>query len=87
MSIEKQRRAIDRIDAQIVKLLNERTEHVLQTADRMLLCKVSSWFMGVNSNLEGRDQRHFMLYAGGLPYYRERCAEIAENDYEGFTIV
>ena len=63
------------------------TEHVHQTADRMLLSKVSSWFMGVNSNLEGRDQRHFMLYAGGLPYYRERCAEIAENDYEGFTIV
>ena len=30
MSIEKQRKAIDRIDAQIVKLLNERTEHVLQ---------------------------------------------------------
>ena len=63
------------------------TEHVHQTADRMLLSKVSSWFMGVNSNLEGRAQRHFMLYAGGLPYYRERCAEIAENDYEGFTIV
>ena len=30
MSIEKQRKAIDRIDAQIVNLLNERTEHVLQ---------------------------------------------------------
>jgi len=30
MSIEKQRKAIDEIDAQIVKLLNDRTKHVLE---------------------------------------------------------
>lgn len=60
------------------------TEHVYQTADRMLLSKVNSWFMGINSNVEGKQERRFLLYAGGLPYYRERCEEIAANGYEGF---
>ncbi len=62
------------------------TEHALATADRMLLSKANSWFMGVNSNIEGRSERHFMLYAGGLPYYRDRCDEIASSGYVGFRL-
>ena len=50
----------------------EWTEHVHQSAERMLLSKVDSWFMGINHNL-GKTKRHFMLYAGGSPAYRERC--------------
>mgnify|MGYP003344232715 CR=1 FL=1 len=64
----------------------EWTEHALATADRMLLSKVNSWFMGVNTNVEGRSERHFMLYAGGLPYYRERCDELAASGYPGFRL-
>jgi hypothetical protein len=50
-----------------------------------LLSKVNSWFMGINTNL-GKTERHFLLYAGGAPQYRERCDEVAANDYEGFAI-
>ena len=63
----------------------EWTEHVYQTADRMLLSQVNSWFMGINTNIEGKSERRFLLYAGGLPYYRARCEEIAANGYEGFS--
>jgi hypothetical protein len=27
-----------------------------------------------------------MPYAGGLDVYRVKCAEVAANDYEGFTL-
>ena len=37
MSIEKQRKAIDKIDAQIVKLLNDRTKHVLEIGKAKVL--------------------------------------------------
>jgi cation diffusion facilitator CzcD-associated flavoprotein CzcO len=61
----------------------EWTDHVFQTADKMLFSKVDSWFMGYNPNLPGRQQRTFMLYAGGAPAYRERCDEVAESNYAG----
>ena len=60
------------------------TEHVYETASRMLLTKVDSWFMGINSNVPGKQKRTFLLYAGGAPYYRQRCDEIASHGYEGF---
>ena len=49
----------------------------------MLLSKVDSWFMGINTNVPGKQQLTFLMYAGGLPYYRKRCDEIAANGYEG----
>lgn len=63
----------------------EWTEHVHETAERMLLSKVNSWFMGVNTNL-GKTERHFLLYAGGAPKYRDRCDEVAADGYDGFVI-
>ncbi len=61
-------------------------EHVVTSGDRMLFTKVNSWFTGINTNLEGRQERRFLLYAAGLPTYREKADEIAENDYEGFVM-
>jgi cation diffusion facilitator CzcD-associated flavoprotein CzcO len=60
------------------------TEHVYESAQRMLFSKVDSWFMGINSNVPGKQKRTFLLYAGGAPAYREKCGEVAANDYEGF---
>lgn len=40
-----------------------------------------SWAFG--SNVPGR-KRAFLLYAGGLPQYRERIREATDHDYEGF---
>ncbi|MFT5394524.1 MAG: hypothetical protein ACI8PT_004735 [Gammaproteobacteria bacterium] len=62
------------------------TEHVYVSAERMLLSKTDSWFMGINSNIEGRNKRTFLLYAAGAPSYRARCDEVADNGYEGFVI-
>ena len=63
----------------------EWTQHVQDTAAPMLFNQVDSWFMGINSNVEGRDHRTFLLYAGGAPRYRERCDEIARAGYRGFV--
>jgi hypothetical protein len=37
----------------------------------MLFTKVDSWFMGINSNLPGKQKRHFLLYSGGAPSARD----------------
>jgi cation diffusion facilitator CzcD-associated flavoprotein CzcO len=66
--------------------VEEWTAHVYEGASRMLLTKVKSWFMGINSNLPGRQQPTFLLYAGGLPQYRSRCDEVAANAYAGFVL-
>jgi cation diffusion facilitator CzcD-associated flavoprotein CzcO len=65
--------------------VDEWTEHVHETSERMLFTKVDSWFMGINQNLKGRDTRKFLLYAAGVPKYNEMCDEVAANGYKGFT--
>ena len=42
-----------------------------------------SWYLG--ANVPGKP-RVFMPYAGGMARYREICAEVAANDYKGFTL-
>ncbi|WP_119420851.1 flavin-containing monooxygenase [Desertibaculum subflavum] len=61
------------------------TEHVYETGQKLLFTQVDSWFMGINTNLPGRNKRTFLLYAAGAPAYRERCDEVAARGYEGFT--
>ncbi len=48
-----------------------------------LRSKCDSWYNG--ANIEGKD-RTFMPYIGGFPAYREHCARVADNGYEGFTL-
>ena len=55
------------------------------TVDRMLFSKVDSWFLGVNSNLPDKP-RTPLVYAGGLPKYRERCEDEAAAGYPSFAI-
>jgi cation diffusion facilitator CzcD-associated flavoprotein CzcO len=62
------------------------TAHVLELAQKMLFMKVDSWFMGINSNVPGKDKRTFLLYSGGAPAYREKCDEVAAKGYEGFVL-
>jgi cation diffusion facilitator CzcD-associated flavoprotein CzcO len=59
------------------------TRHVHETSERMLFTKVDSWFMGINSNLPGKQQRRFLVYAAGAPTYREKCDEVAASGYAG----
>jgi cation diffusion facilitator CzcD-associated flavoprotein CzcO len=62
------------------------TQHVHESAARLLLLEVDSWMTGVNRNVPGRQKRSFMAYAGGAPKYREKCDEVARNRYEGFLL-
>ena len=60
------------------------TEGVLSGAEKLLLSKVNSWFTGVNPNVAGRQNRHFLLYANGFPTFRKLCAEETRAGYPGF---
>jgi cation diffusion facilitator CzcD-associated flavoprotein CzcO len=62
------------------------TQHVYDSAARLLLMEVDSWMTGINCNVPGRQKRTFMAYAGGAPKYREKCDEVAANGYEGFLL-
>ncbi len=62
------------------------SDHVDETAAGTLFPTADSWFMGVNQNIPGRQKRRFLLYAGGAPKYREKCDQVAANDYEGFAL-
>jgi cation diffusion facilitator CzcD-associated flavoprotein CzcO len=60
------------------------TRHIDEISSMFLFTKVDSWFTGINRNLPEK-QRHVVVYPGGAPAYRTRCAEVAENGYEGFA--
>ena len=62
------------------------TEHVIELGQKMLFTKVDSWFMGINSNVDGKQTRTFLLYSGGAPMYREKCDAVAANGYEGIAL-
>lgn len=61
------------------------TQEVLDAADQTLFPTADSWFMGVNQNVADK-KRTFMLYVSGSETYRQKCDEVAANDYEGFTL-
>jgi cyclohexanone monooxygenase len=58
-------------------------EHVNEVADRTLFKYADSWYLG--SNIPGKP-RVFMPYVGGVGTYRQKCDEIAANNYEGFRL-
>jgi cation diffusion facilitator CzcD-associated flavoprotein CzcO len=59
------------------------TAHVAEMANRTLLPMADSWFMGANTPGKARN---FLLYAGGSPQYRQKCADVAAKGYEGFAL-
>ncbi|MFT7598298.1 MAG: cation diffusion facilitator CzcD-associated flavoprotein CzcO [Acidimicrobiales bacterium] len=69
-----------------VEAMDQWGDHVITTGDRMLFSKVNSWFMGVNSNIDGRQERRFLLYAAGLPTYRQKADEAAQGAYSDFVL-
>lgn len=59
-------------------------EHVNELASGTLYPKADSWYIG--ANIPGKP-RVFMPYVGGVGTYRQKCDEVAERGYEGFTLV
>ncbi|CAF4832515.1 unnamed protein product [Rotaria sp. Silwood1] len=58
--------------------------HVNEVANATLFPLANSWYIG--ANIDGKP-RVFMPYIGGFNVYRQKCQEIANNGYEGFTCV
>jgi cation diffusion facilitator CzcD-associated flavoprotein CzcO len=73
---------LHRIEADAAKQ-REWTQHVYDVAAPTLFMKGNSWYVG--ANVPGKP-RVFSLYLGGVGHYREVCAEVAANHYEGFLI-
>lgn len=72
----------DRIEA-LPEAEHEWVAHVNAVAEGTMYTSPScnSWYLG--ANIPGKP-RIFMPYVGGYPRYRERCEQVAANDYEGF---
>ena len=58
-------------------------QHVNELADATLYKHANSWYLG--ANIAGKP-RVFMPYVGGLNVYAQKCAQMVENDYEGFDL-
>ena len=58
--------------------------HVAEVVNSTLMPGTNSWYMG--ANIAGKPRR-FLPYLGpeGVGGYRRKCAEVAENGYEGFV--
>jgi cyclohexanone monooxygenase len=52
-------------------------------AERTLYRYANSWYLG--ANIPGKP-RVFMPYIGGFGTYRQKCDDVAANDYEGFVL-
>ena len=75
-------RGLTRIEA-TEEAQEEWVKHVWDVANESLFPLANSWYMG--ANIPGKT-RVFMPYVGGLIQYRERCDEVAANDYAGFAL-
>lgn len=57
--------------------------HHDETANATLFARTTSWYLG--SNVPGKPRR-MLSYTGGVGTYRQKCAEVAQNDYPGFAM-
>ena len=61
-------------------------DYVLEQGKDLLRNEVDSWQTGININLEGRQTRITLMYAGGQPSFRRRCEEVARNGYKELNL-
>jgi cyclohexanone monooxygenase len=57
--------------------------HVNETAAATLYPRANSWYIG--ANVPGKP-RVFLPYIGGVGPYRQKCAQVAAQDYAGFAL-
>ena len=75
-------RKFEKIEADL-QAQNRWVEHGNEIASKTLRYSCSSWYLG--ANIPGKP-RVFMPYIGGMPSYRDKCAAVAANGYEGFRL-
>ena len=62
------------------------TQQVYEIYAKTLLAESDAWWVKTSRNPDGSLTRRSLIYVGGAPEYRARCAEIARNNYEGFDL-
>jgi cation diffusion facilitator CzcD-associated flavoprotein CzcO len=62
---------------------DEWVAHVNDVAAQTMFMLADNWYLG--ANIPGKP-RVFMPYPGGVGPYRQKCDEVAEAGYEGFTL-
>ncbi len=62
---------------------DEWVTHVNELAAATLFPLANSWYVG--ANIPGKP-RIFTIYVGGFGVYREKCFEVAANNYAGFRL-
>ncbi|RAK75442.1 flavin-containing monooxygenase [Aspergillus fijiensis CBS 313.89] len=61
------------------------TKHVVACSEGALANEIDSWLTGVNTNVEGKQERSVARYTGSAVEYRKRCREIRLANWEGFS--
>ncbi len=56
--------------------------HVNEIGHMTLYPRANSWYMG--ANIPGKP-RSVLVYQGGLGFYKDKCDEIAADNYRGFV--
>ena len=72
----------DSIEA-TVAAQDEWVQHVADVGSFTLFPKADSWYMG--ANVPGKP-RVFLPYVGGVGEFRAKCAQVAADGYDGFTL-
>lgn len=65
------------------ELEDQWVSHHDEVANKTLVVKTNSWYMG--SNVEGKPRR-LLSYIGGVGNYRKKCDEEAAQGYPGFKV-
>jgi cation diffusion facilitator CzcD-associated flavoprotein CzcO len=78
-------RGLTRADAR-AEAVAEWTSYVHKMAEGLLSNEVSSWMTGVNSNVDGKQTRTLVRYAGTAPNYRAWCDRVAAEGYRGIAL-
>ena len=47
----------------------------------LLSNEVDSWMTGINRNVDGKQTRIIARYSGSAPAFRERCDQVAADNY------
>jgi cyclohexanone monooxygenase len=71
----------------LVEYQEQWTQHVYDIYSKTLLAESDAWWVKTTVNSDGSLRRRALIYVGGAPEYRERCAQIAEKGYEGFKLL
>lgn len=62
------------------------TESIYREFSRTLMADTNAWWIKTSVKPDGTIVRRTLVYVGGGPEYRKRCAQVAYAGYEGFEL-